>query len=153
MVANPTGELEQHLKELHLPTMRQCYAEQATVATHDSWTYEQYLYEVVALEVDARRQNRVARYLRESRLPPEKSWDAFNRTRLPRKTTCNSMPCATGCSSTAMRTSSRSAIRGAGRRTSCALLARSSSIVGIGCSLRPAASWSRSSWWPSASCG
>ena len=85
MVANPTGALEQHLKELHLPTMRQCYAEQATVATHDSWTYEQYLYEVVALEVDARRQNRVARYLRESRLPPEKSWDAFNRTRLPRK--------------------------------------------------------------------
>ena len=85
MVANPTRELEQHLKELHLPTMRQCYGEQATVATHDSWTYEQYLHEVVALEVDARRQNRVARYLRESRLPPEKSWDAFNRKRLPRK--------------------------------------------------------------------
>ena len=81
MVANPTRELEQHLKELHLPTMRQCYGEQATVATHDSWTYEQYLHEVVALEVDARRQNRVARYLRESRLPPEKSWDAFNRKR------------------------------------------------------------------------
>ena len=59
MVANPTRELEQHLKELHLPTMRQCYGEQATVATHDSWTYEQYLHEVVALEVDARRQNRV----------------------------------------------------------------------------------------------
>ena len=85
MVANPTRELEQHLKELHLPTMRQCYGEQATVATHDSWTYEQYLHEVVALEVDARQQNRVARYLRESRLPPEKSWDAFNRKRLPRK--------------------------------------------------------------------
>ena len=31
MVANPTRELEQHLKELHLPTMRQCYGEQATV--------------------------------------------------------------------------------------------------------------------------
>ena len=44
MVANPTRELEQHLKELHLPTMRQCYGEQATVATHDSWTYEQYLH-------------------------------------------------------------------------------------------------------------
>ena len=65
--------------------MRQCYGEQATVATHDSWTYEQYLHDVVALEVDARRQHRIARYLRASRLPPEKSWDSFNRKRLPRK--------------------------------------------------------------------
>ena len=85
MVANPTRELDQHLKELHLPTMRQCYGEQATVATHDSWTYEHYLHDVVALEVDARRQHRIARYLRASRLPPEKSWDSFNRKRLPRK--------------------------------------------------------------------
>jgi len=35
--------------------------------------------------VEARRQNRVVRYLRESKLPLEKSWEAFERKRLPRK--------------------------------------------------------------------
>ena len=35
--------------------------------------------------MEARRQNRVDRYLRESKLPLEKSWEAFDRKRLPRK--------------------------------------------------------------------
>ena len=72
-------------EELHLPTMRQCYAEQGQLAaTRDSWTYEQYLHEVVALEVDAQAaESRRALFPRVPKLPPEKSWDAFDRTRLP----------------------------------------------------------------------
>ena len=85
MVADPTPALERDLKTLHLPMVRACYADQATVATREAWTYPQYLHEVVAQEMDARRQNRIARYLRESRLPGEKTWEAFDRTRLPRK--------------------------------------------------------------------
>ena len=48
-------------------------------------TYEQYLLEVLEREREARRVNRIARLLRDSRLPLEKSLEAFDRTRLPRK--------------------------------------------------------------------
>jgi DNA replication protein DnaC len=73
------------LKELHLPTVRECYQHQAEVSRRESDTYERYLLTLVELEREARRQNRVARLLRESKLPLEKSLDAFDRRRLPRK--------------------------------------------------------------------
>lgn len=73
------------LKELHLPAVRACYEEQADVARRESSTYERYLQELMEQECDVRRQNRVARLLKESKLPLEKSLDAFDRTRLPQK--------------------------------------------------------------------
>jgi DNA replication protein DnaC len=73
------------LKELHLPTIRECYQHQAEVSRRESDTYECYLLTLVELEREARRQNRVVRLLRESKLPLEKSLDAFDRRRLPRK--------------------------------------------------------------------
>ena len=85
MLTEVKKQLNQNLRGLHLPTIRQCYEEQGKLAENNSSTYEHYLHEVVELEVEARRQNRVVRYLRESKLPLEKSWDAFDRKRLPRK--------------------------------------------------------------------
>lgn len=79
------GRLDQYLKELHLPTVRSCYQEEAINARRDSWDYETYLYELVARESEDRQNNRIARLLRESRLPLEKSLKAFDRKRLPRK--------------------------------------------------------------------
>ncbi len=73
------------LRELHLPTMRECYEEQANQARKESLTYEQYLYELVQKEGEVRRQKRIERYLRESKLPLEKSMDAFDMKRLPPK--------------------------------------------------------------------
>jgi len=80
-------QLSQTLKELHLPMVRECYQEQAEMARRESLSHEHYLSEVMEREVEARRQNRIARRLRESKLPLEKSWDGFDQKRLPRKVT------------------------------------------------------------------
>ena len=73
------------LKELHLPTVRECYAQQAQTAKQESYGYERYLLELMESECEVRRQNRINRYLKESKLPLEKTLDTFDRKRLPRK--------------------------------------------------------------------
>ena len=77
--------LNQNLKRLHMPRVRDCYEEQAEMARRESLSHERYLFEVTEQEVESRRQNRIARMLRESKLPLEKSWESFDRKRLPRK--------------------------------------------------------------------
>jgi len=76
--------LNDALKELHLPTVRECYQEEAQRAQAESASYEQYLLELVEREREARRANRVSRLLRESKLPLEKNLAAFEMERLPR---------------------------------------------------------------------
>lgn len=70
------------LKELHLSTVRACYEEEAARARREDLTYEYYLAEVMEREREVRRHNRVQRLLRESKLPLEKSFDAFDMGRL-----------------------------------------------------------------------
>ncbi len=70
------------LKELHLPTVRACYGQEADRARQESLTYEHYLAEVMEREREVRRQNRIQRLLRESKLPLEKSLEAFEIGRL-----------------------------------------------------------------------
>jgi DNA replication protein DnaC len=72
-----------YLKELHLPTVRQCYVKEAERARMDSLRYEDYLQVLMEQEVEERRQNRIARFLRESKLPLEKTLEEFDRSRLP----------------------------------------------------------------------
>ncbi|MBK5100267.1 MAG: IS21-like element helper ATPase IstB [Desulfobacteraceae bacterium] len=74
--------LTECLKELHLPTVRACYEEEADRARRENLTYEYYLAEVMEREREVRRHNRVQRLLRESKLPLEKSLDAFEMGRL-----------------------------------------------------------------------
>jgi DNA replication protein DnaC len=74
-----------HLKQLHLPTVRECYEETARRAERESLSYEQYLLEVITRECEQRRKSRVQRLLRESELPLEKSLENFNVKRLPAK--------------------------------------------------------------------
>jgi DNA replication protein DnaC len=73
-----------HLKELRMPTIRACYEEVAEAARREAILYEHYLLEVVEREQDVRRATRVERLLRDSRLPLEKTFEAFDRRRLPR---------------------------------------------------------------------
>lgn len=70
------------LKELHLPTVRACYGEEADRARREDLAYEYYLAEVMEREREVRRANRVQRLLGESKLPLEKSFDAFEKERL-----------------------------------------------------------------------
>jgi len=80
-----TSRLVESLKELHLPTVRACYEEEADRARREALSYEEYLLEIMDRERDERRHRRIARRLRQSRLPLEKSMASFDRSRLPRK--------------------------------------------------------------------
>jgi len=82
--AAPAAELTQLLKDLHLPTVRECFGEEAERARRESLAYERYLLELVRRESEVRRGHRIARLLRESRLPLEKNLATFDRRRLPR---------------------------------------------------------------------
>jgi len=73
------------LKELHLPAFRRGYEELARQAQQESLSYEQYLLGLVQRECQERRNNRIERLLRQSRLPLEKSWPALELKRLPAK--------------------------------------------------------------------
>ena len=73
------------LKHLHMPTVRSCYEQVADSARSESSSYEQYLLELLKLECDVRRQNRIARNLQTSKLPPSKTLANFDKRRLPKK--------------------------------------------------------------------
>ena len=79
------GRLDESLKELHLPTVRECYEEEAGRARAESLSHEQYLLQIVERECEVRRQKRIERNLRASGLPLQKSLQTFDRTRLPPK--------------------------------------------------------------------
>ncbi len=78
-------ELNSGLVELHLPTVRRCYEEVARQAERETLSYERYLLELVTRECQERRQKRIGRLLRKSKIPPEKSLETFHLKRLPAK--------------------------------------------------------------------
>jgi len=87
MVANNNVKeiLIGHLRELHLPTFRECFEDAAGRAQQETLSYEQYLLELAERECEVRRGNRIDRLLRQSKLPLEKNLDCFNMKRLPAK--------------------------------------------------------------------
>jgi len=88
MSTNPTdlkAQLAEQLKELHLPAMRAGFEELARQAQQESQSYEQYLLGLTERECQSRRDNRVERLLRDSRLPLEKGLQALDLKRLPPK--------------------------------------------------------------------
>ncbi len=87
MVANNNVKeiLIGHLRELHLPTFRECFEDAAGRAQQETLSSEQYLLELAERECEVRRGTRVDRLLRQSKLPLEKNLDCFNMKRLPAK--------------------------------------------------------------------
>ena len=77
--------LLKNLTDLHLPAMRVCFEESARRAEKETLSYEQYLLELTERECEARDRNRVARLLKDSSLPHEKTMLNFNQKRLPIK--------------------------------------------------------------------
>ena len=75
------------MRELHLPTFRDSFEELARRAGQETLSYEQYLLELAERECQARRANRIERWLRESCLPLEKNLATFEMKRLPTKVT------------------------------------------------------------------
>jgi len=76
-------QLEGCLRQLHLPAFREhCHA-QAVVAEKNGASFTRYLHELCELELVDRRQRRVQRRLKQSKLPRAKTLENFDRTRLP----------------------------------------------------------------------
>jgi DNA replication protein DnaC len=85
MTTEGTRELERSLQELHLPTIRAQYAAVTRQAEAETWGYPDYLRELTQRECQQRRQHRIERLLKGSKLPLEKSWPALDLKRLPAK--------------------------------------------------------------------
>jgi len=77
--------LRELLCDLHLPTIRDGFLDAADQARREGISYEQYLLELLARERESRQQNRIARLLKESKLPLEKSIETLDQMRLPNK--------------------------------------------------------------------
>jgi len=78
-------QLTDHLRDLHLPAVRRCFEEKARHAEGETLSYERYLFELIELECQERRQHRTERLLQESKLPLEKTLENFDLKRLPPK--------------------------------------------------------------------
>jgi hypothetical protein len=65
------------LRELHLPTFRECFEELARRAVQETASYEQYLLELAERECLARWAKRIERLLRDSRLPLARLYKLF----------------------------------------------------------------------------
>jgi DNA replication protein DnaC len=78
-------EITEYLRELHLPAMRSCFEEKARQAERETLSYEHYLLELLERECQERREHRIARLLKVSQLPLEKTMANFDMKRLPVK--------------------------------------------------------------------
>ena len=70
------------LKQLHLPAFVEHYAPQAALAGNEGWPYDRYLLGLCELELTEREQRRIQRLLTDSKLPREKTLEAFDRNRI-----------------------------------------------------------------------
>ncbi len=85
MIAMTIASLVLLLRALKLPTMARHADEVAQLAEREGWTFERYLHHLVELEVHERRRRRIARNLKDSELPPDKTLATLHRARLPAK--------------------------------------------------------------------
>src|SRR5439155_21030971 len=85
MSKDGTAALRASLRELHLPAVTAQYEAVARQAAAESWGYADYLGELLQRECQQRRQHRIERLLKASKLPLEKSWPALDLKRLPAK--------------------------------------------------------------------
>jgi DNA replication protein DnaC len=83
MKRNLRKQLTELLKELHLPMFREYHAEYALKAMNEELSYEQYLFELAQIECEVRRANKIARLIKASKLPMEKTLENFELKRLP----------------------------------------------------------------------
>ncbi len=72
------------VKALKMPSVLAYYADYAEKAGKEQWSFERYLYELLNIEREHRRERRIQKLLRESKLPLSKTLDSLEKTRFPR---------------------------------------------------------------------
>jgi DNA replication protein DnaC len=85
MSTDVTAVLTRCLQDLRLATVRSQYEAVARQATAETWSYLDFLRELLERECQQRQHNRIERLLKASRLHLEKSWSALDLKRLPAK--------------------------------------------------------------------
>lgn len=85
-IINEKSRLNRYLKDLHLPFIRANYETYIEDAVKQSASYENLLFHLVEGENELRYQNRIARLLKTSKIPPDKDLEKFDLKRLPGKT-------------------------------------------------------------------
>jgi len=83
MTADLHKELRDLLRQLRLPSVGRAWADYAHTAEDQGWAFGQYLHALLQLEADERAQRRVTRFLKQSRLPEDKTLETLERDRLP----------------------------------------------------------------------
>ncbi len=78
-------ELKKSLEELKLLEVKKYLDECSYLAIKEGLSFEEYLSELLSIELDSRHNRKVDRFLRESRISPNKTFSNFDRTRLSRK--------------------------------------------------------------------
>jgi DNA replication protein DnaC len=72
------------LKKLLLPVIKDEFSNLAEKARKETWSYEEYLLDLVQKEIETRENKRFHRWLKESTLPIGKSLETFELNRLPK---------------------------------------------------------------------
>ena len=86
MNSNSRGDgLEVLLRALKLPAFVAYHEEVAEQAEKQGWSFRQYLYRLAEQELEERKQRKVDRLTRQSKLPGEKTLATFDLSRLPDK--------------------------------------------------------------------
>ena len=78
------SELALCIKDLKLPSVLEYFTEYSMTAGKEGWNFERFLYELLNIERENRKERRVQNLLRESKLPLSKTFDMLDRTRFPR---------------------------------------------------------------------
>ncbi len=82
-IVPPEASLPVLLRSLKLPTFARLHEEIAQKAEQEGWSFAQYLRHLAMLEVEERRRRRIARNLKASNLPPDKTAATLKKERLP----------------------------------------------------------------------
>lgn len=77
--------LDEHLRDLRMPAIREGYESAARRAAKDDLGYEEYLLDLVSQEAEMRERTRIDRALHQSKLPLGKDLASFDLKRLPPK--------------------------------------------------------------------
>lgn len=82
-IVTPKPSLAVLLRSLKLPTFARLHEEIAQKAEQEGWSFAQYLHHLASLDVEERRRGRIARNLKASQLPGEKTLATLRPKRLP----------------------------------------------------------------------
>jgi len=73
------------LKAMKLPSILEQYSEVAALGEREGWDFVRFLKELLVIELEGRRQRKLQRLLKRSRLPKEKTLSGFDMSRMPAK--------------------------------------------------------------------